>query len=359
MKSIHLTIPEPCHQNWNQMLPEDQGKYCLSCQKTVVDFSVMSDREVLNYFHSNTENTCGRFNDQQLNRTLAVPNERSIGKWKYFLQILLPAVFAMHKAKAQGMVSVKLPVFPSQQITDALQGSVGMIAMKKPASETEMTIEGKVVDEKRNPLAGATIKIINNKDVIVVDTSGNFLLKIKRHHSFTISYVGYESRTVTIDDFVKADSNRNGIVDSETRMSGIMIELKVAETTDLAEVVVVGQTYRRKTSGLFKCATKASWLNIFQTTKKEAVKTGVKIFPNPISPGQNFQVQFSVVQKGNYLFEIIDASGKIVQSQIIAINSLQQTVAIDGQRLQQAGIYIIHLSNGEKKMVFSGKMVVQ
>jgi len=49
-KAIQLNIPKPCHENWNAMSPKEQGRYCGSCQKTVVDFSVMSDKEIVDYF---------------------------------------------------------------------------------------------------------------------------------------------------------------------------------------------------------------------------------------------------------------------------------------------------------------------
>ena len=48
-KEIYVHIPEPCHENWEQMTPVQQGRYCGSCCKQVVDFSQMSDKQVLLY----------------------------------------------------------------------------------------------------------------------------------------------------------------------------------------------------------------------------------------------------------------------------------------------------------------------
>ncbi len=42
-KSLKINMPEPCTEVWNKMLPENNGRFCLSCQKKVIDFSAMSD----------------------------------------------------------------------------------------------------------------------------------------------------------------------------------------------------------------------------------------------------------------------------------------------------------------------------
>ena len=45
-KSFKLNIAEPCAENWDTMTPTDCGKFCAACQKSVVDFSSMTDREI-------------------------------------------------------------------------------------------------------------------------------------------------------------------------------------------------------------------------------------------------------------------------------------------------------------------------
>ncbi|MFA6152784.1 MAG: hypothetical protein WC716_15780 [Chitinophagaceae bacterium] len=66
-----LHIPELCHENWNEMTPESKGRFCGSCQKTVVDFTKMSDEQVKNYLlDKKNKNTCGRFYATQIGRPL-------------------------------------------------------------------------------------------------------------------------------------------------------------------------------------------------------------------------------------------------------------------------------------------------
>ena len=46
-KKIQLEIPEPCNKNWDKMTPFDKGRFCDSCQKAVVDFTGMSDAQLV------------------------------------------------------------------------------------------------------------------------------------------------------------------------------------------------------------------------------------------------------------------------------------------------------------------------
>jgi hypothetical protein len=62
-----ISIPKPCHENWDVMTPKDQGRFCLSCEKTVTDFTRMPDYEIINFFKNN-KSTCGRFTNTQLER---------------------------------------------------------------------------------------------------------------------------------------------------------------------------------------------------------------------------------------------------------------------------------------------------
>lgn len=68
------------------MTPNEKGAFCGVCSKTVVDFTVMSDEQVKNYFIDNAgQKTCGRFRNEQLtpeNDELKNVLTMSIPLWK-------------------------------------------------------------------------------------------------------------------------------------------------------------------------------------------------------------------------------------------------------------------------------------
>ena len=87
---LKITIPNPCHENWAHMQPNEQGRHCNSCSKTVVDFTEMNDEEVKNFLISKQyERICGRFSNKQLRQiSIELPQnifQVSLPFWKQFL----------------------------------------------------------------------------------------------------------------------------------------------------------------------------------------------------------------------------------------------------------------------------------
>ncbi|RYD59492.1 MAG: hypothetical protein EOP56_01105 [Sphingobacteriales bacterium] len=60
-EQYRITIPKPCNEAWEDMQPADKGRHCLQCSKTVVDFSTMTDVEVLAFLQRHKGKfVCGR-----------------------------------------------------------------------------------------------------------------------------------------------------------------------------------------------------------------------------------------------------------------------------------------------------------
>jgi hypothetical protein len=90
-----LEIPKPCAEDWDRMLPVERGRHCEQCCKTVVDFTEMSDAEVLRFFKERSAaasgGVCGRFASDQLGRKLApAPIQRN--GWKGWQLVLAGAL---------------------------------------------------------------------------------------------------------------------------------------------------------------------------------------------------------------------------------------------------------------------------
>ncbi len=89
-----LSISKPCNEDWAKMLPTEQGAFCNNCQKQVVDFTLLTDDEVLQFLNKNIgKKLCGRASTKQLNKLKIEINKNiiytNISKWKKYLAILL------------------------------------------------------------------------------------------------------------------------------------------------------------------------------------------------------------------------------------------------------------------------------
>jgi hypothetical protein len=97
--SLKISIPKPCHENWAAMSPDDKGRFCSLCAKTVVDFTAMPQPDVEGYLLANADKkVCGRFSKTQLNDapvTVFIPREVLFRQTGFRNIFLLALAFCM------------------------------------------------------------------------------------------------------------------------------------------------------------------------------------------------------------------------------------------------------------------------
>jgi hypothetical protein len=105
---IAISIPKPCHEDWNAMIPHPGSgpgrapRFCDSCQHSVADLTTATDAELVALFTSDTKPKCARFDPRQLERVLGEsPTSRNHALPIAAFSSLL-AVAAGQEAMAQG-----------------------------------------------------------------------------------------------------------------------------------------------------------------------------------------------------------------------------------------------------------------
>jgi hypothetical protein len=117
-KQFMIAVPEPCHEDWNKMhAVDDIRRHCDSCAKQVVDFTQMSDTELMLFFRRNQNNVCGRFTTHQVKRPmpLVIPSPQKPNGWRALL--LLPFALFAKQIRAQSNDSV--PVIDSTSVVES------------------------------------------------------------------------------------------------------------------------------------------------------------------------------------------------------------------------------------------------
>jgi hypothetical protein len=170
--NIKISISNPCSENWNEMQPNNRGRFCGVCQKTVTDFTQMDDEAFIAYFQNIQKASCGRFAKRQL--TLEIPNK----------SVPLLPFWKMSKYVAASMIAaagVSGKVFGQDYTT--VQNSIQTDATTKTddnliAQDNPIIIRGKVLDENGETLPGASIIFKDLKTGTNSDIDGNFVLSI-------------------------------------------------------------------------------------------------------------------------------------------------------------------------------------
>ncbi|HEX6427416.1 MAG TPA: carboxypeptidase-like regulatory domain-containing protein [Niastella sp.] len=350
--SLKLHIPEPCHENWQNMTQQAQGRFCGSCQKTVVDFSVMTDKEILEYFSKTSQHVCGRFSNDQLNKDLKVTDKKKRFSLAYVWNIIL-ATLLMTEANAQVKPKPKKPV-KINMLEKRMVGQVAFVPEAPVETVIPVTMSGTIVDAQNNqPVVGASISIKGASGGTMADTSGIFRLKVEKKNSLVleISAIGYETQTRAIDRL--------------TNWQAIQVYLKPA-ANELQEVVIRGYTMgKRSMQGCNGVRVKKDTIksviinNYIPAALKTALQKDVKIYPNPVVRGNPIQVKLALPKTGGYKLELLNTAGQVMMVQPLLIQTKEQQIDLYTQANWSAGIYWVRISSPDTKNVFQGKVLVK
>lgn len=173
---VTLSIPQPCHENWAAMTPEEKGRFCLSCQKKVYDFTTSSDRQILETIQTQGK-VCGRFLPSQLERPLIQPATVKRG---YFASLLLGflGLLPFNNAFSQQ----KNPVVAEQTV---IKGDTVLV-------EPGIRISGKVM-HNGTPVPGVKIQASGTNTSVISDEKGNFSIICNSDTVLTFSLSGMQT----------------------------------------------------------------------------------------------------------------------------------------------------------------------
>ncbi|HET6992670.1 MAG TPA: hypothetical protein VFJ43_15155 [Bacteroidia bacterium] len=61
-----IFVKNPCPENWDEMKPEEKGRFCDKCCKVVMDFTKSSTEEILEVLQNAKGKICGRVMPEKL-----------------------------------------------------------------------------------------------------------------------------------------------------------------------------------------------------------------------------------------------------------------------------------------------------
>jgi hypothetical protein len=190
------------------MTATEQGAYCKSCQKNVIDFTTKTENEIYEILTQTRASLCGRFTNFQLAQPIRKTEiQRSFFNWKALAASLI-AFIATGRISANGNNDTKPKTVQEQKnIPDTTAVN------KQPEAcftvRKKMVIRSRVLDkETYEPVALATVRLKNAPINDVTDIDGTFVLGFdksdleKYGDSIEVVAAGYLVETVPIDELL-------------------------------------------------------------------------------------------------------------------------------------------------------------
>ncbi|PHS00764.1 MAG: hypothetical protein COA80_02715 [Leeuwenhoekiella sp.] len=188
-----LHIPEPCHEDWSQMSPREQGRFCASCAKEVIDFTALSRKQITEKVKSE-KSICGRYRKDQLETVYFIPEKKpfkNLGIAAAFTSLLALCEPAMGQEAESGLEFYQTDIITQQNKQRKVMDSV--------------TVKGIVYDDSKHPFAGVNIILKGTKIGAVSNENGEYSITVPSNFDTSDSYlvfsfVGFLHKEIAIKD---------------------------------------------------------------------------------------------------------------------------------------------------------------
>lgn len=161
-----ITIPNPCTNNWEQMIGNDQIRFCNQCSSQVFDLSKMTKKQVEGLVTEKQGNLCARIIRRADGTIQTIDNSTNkVSRIQPILKAASATIFVLISfsalANAQTQLKTTLPIIVSlpDKSTEHLEPSA--------------QIYGPIYDSSRAVMAGADITLTNETTGEIHQTISN------------------------------------------------------------------------------------------------------------------------------------------------------------------------------------------
>ena len=150
-----VTIPQPCNADWDQMIGNDQVRFCEHCSLHVTNLSSMTRPEAMRFVAKSRGRLCVRFIARPLGDVLAAGTEKLHRISKRVSRVATGA-FSATLSIASAVAQTTTPTQPSPQ-------RLSIAGVITPAREVGAVITGTVTDPVGALVNGAVVTLTNAK----------------------------------------------------------------------------------------------------------------------------------------------------------------------------------------------------
>lgn len=339
---LKLEIENPCAENWEEMMPDEKGRFCLSCTKQVVDFSKMTNQELIRFFKQNrTTEICGQLSAQQLNQELIEAPRRS-RLLPYFLRVTLPAMLLINRGEAQQsrLSNDTTVVRRVSETADTKQ--LRLLA----ADSAPVVIRGKVVDHEGKPVAYASVKVADTEQYSLTDSAGQFQI----HYRGTDLRIQVSCSALSFEDTIAVFSFTEDAQPYTIRLQPKELAPVVVRSDGIVCLLKggVGGIIVKRTSTPLDTLT-----NWFKNTISK-----FRLYPNPARTFSTIKIELPEGYDEQVVLRLLSISGQVLQTQKYQASKGVNVLSFPVPKVTP-GTYLMQIGSITKKEWVAEKIVIQ
>ncbi len=227
---------------------------------------------------------------------------------------------------------------------------------------------GNLVDDQSNKGMSVHNKCSSWGGDIIADAYGKLYLFTASHNVFKIDV---DTRIATLLGTVTGltgtytvngaavDNSDNVVISSANSFEGFYkVNLKDLSATKLETTGQVFNASDLASSNLLYASEMKNTLGSAQLPKIEAIGNDmISVYPNPVT-GTDFKVSFDRYASGTYNIILTDVQGRLIISKQVYVKVSSQIEPMHLAVKPAGGIYLIKVTDSNKKAVFSDKLVI-
>jgi len=181
MKVNNLRLDKSCKENWDKMSPNNNGRFCKICSKTVIDFTKLTRDEIQQKLKEANGNLCVKVTKTQLSSPILLNSEKSkefkLPYSKVAASVMLVASLNSIQACKEYSEEQKIElttVNPSNS-----SNNLHSKEDSRPIKKNTTTFQGKVFSKDKLPLQNTKITFFTLNKIYIAFTDHHGLFKLE------------------------------------------------------------------------------------------------------------------------------------------------------------------------------------
>lgn len=229
---------------------------------------------------------------------------------------------------------------------------------------------GSMVDDQSNKGVSIHNSCSSYGGDIIADDDGNLFVFSARNHVFKINTetkVATHLGTVTglpggftVNGAAVTDNNKVIVASAMESGSYFYVDMKTLAATPYTIQGTVWHSSDLASSNLLVSGNRGGAVATDVIGKNTPLPGSdkISIYPNPVTNNQ-FAVQFTQMEAGNYTIIVTDVMGRQVVQQQVSLGGDNQTQLIKLNSSTSRGVYLVKVMDQNSKAVYSSKVVLQ